>query len=260
MAIEFLTLAAVIYLLLSFSMSAGLRWLERFLYAQASHIVVNSPAYRQYLIDQGIAETRISLVPNDYPSATIFDSYTAEGNDNGANWIAHEIGDDANGYEQVNAVGVYGGADVGAYISEHPLVEEIHMTGSDKTYEAVVFGGGEEGRRRKQARDPLNTKPFTAELGNVSPVIVVPGPWKPGDIDEYAKHIATWMTVNADTFGEERSPRAPGSLTATGEVRAALRVAGEPHGPGHNPARRRRRDDRVGPLEVDHRDVGRRDG
>jgi acyl-CoA reductase-like NAD-dependent aldehyde dehydrogenase len=91
----------------------------------------------------------------------------------------------------------YGGADIGAYITNHPLVEEIHMTGSDKTYEAIVFGGGEEGRRRKQERKPINTKPFTAELGNVSPVIVVPGPWKPSDIDEYAKHIASWMTVNA---------------------------------------------------------------
>lgn len=40
------------------------RWLERFLYAQAAHIVVNSPAYRTYLIDQGIAETKISLIPN----------------------------------------------------------------------------------------------------------------------------------------------------------------------------------------------------
>jgi len=91
----------------------------------------------------------------------------------------------------------YGGADVGAYMADHPLVEEIHMTGSDKTYEAIVFGTGEEGRHRKEQRSPLNTKPFTAELGNVSPVIVVPGPWKPGDIDEYAKHIATWMTANA---------------------------------------------------------------
>ena len=91
----------------------------------------------------------------------------------------------------------YGGADVGAYICNHPMVEEIHMTGSDKTYEAVVFGGGEEGRRRKQERKPLNTKPFTAELGNVSPVIVVPGPWTPGDIDEYAKHIGTWLVANA---------------------------------------------------------------
>ena len=91
----------------------------------------------------------------------------------------------------------YGGAKVGAYICNHPLVDELHMTGSDKTYEAVVFGGGSEGRRRKQEREPLNTKPFTAELGNVTPVIVVPGPWKGNDVDEYAKYIATWLVANA---------------------------------------------------------------
>jgi polar amino acid transport system permease protein len=34
MAIEFLTLAAVLYLVLAFSLSAGLRWLERFLYPE----------------------------------------------------------------------------------------------------------------------------------------------------------------------------------------------------------------------------------
>lgn len=92
---------------------------------------------------------------------------------------------------------VYGGADVGADLCNHKLVDEIHMTGSDKTYEAVVFGTGSEGRRRKLEREPLNTKPFTGELGNVTPVIVVPGPWKQSDINEYAKHIATWLVVNA---------------------------------------------------------------
>ena len=92
---------------------------------------------------------------------------------------------------------VYGGADVGEYLSTHPLVEELHMTGSDKTYEAIVFGTGSEGQRRKLERKPLNTKPFTAELGNLTPVIVVPGPWKKSDVDEYAKHIATWLVVNA---------------------------------------------------------------
>ena len=30
------------------------RFLERFLYRRASHILVNSPAYRDYLIEQGI--------------------------------------------------------------------------------------------------------------------------------------------------------------------------------------------------------------
>jgi hypothetical protein len=92
---------------------------------------------------------------------------------------------------------VYGGADVGAYLCNHPLVEELHMTGSDKTYETIVFGTGAEGRRRKSERKPLNTKRFTSELGNVTPVVVVPGPWKQSDIDEYAKHIATWLVVNA---------------------------------------------------------------
>jgi hypothetical protein len=91
----------------------------------------------------------------------------------------------------------YGGAEVGAYICNHPLIDELHMTGSDKTYEAVVFGVGDEGKRRKREHKPIITKPFTAELGNVTPVIVVPGPWKSHDIDEYSKHIGTWLTANA---------------------------------------------------------------
>lgn len=92
---------------------------------------------------------------------------------------------------------VYGGGDVGSYLSSHRLVEEIHMTGSDKTYEAIVFGTGDEGKRRKREREPLNTKPFTGELGNVTPLIIVPGPWKQSDIDEYVEHISTWLVVNA---------------------------------------------------------------
>jgi glycosyltransferase involved in cell wall biosynthesis len=40
------------------------RWLERFLYRQADHLLVNSPAYRDYLINNGIAAERVSFVPN----------------------------------------------------------------------------------------------------------------------------------------------------------------------------------------------------
>ena len=40
------------------------RWLEKFLYNRAIHIVVNSPAYREYLIQKGIQENKISLVAN----------------------------------------------------------------------------------------------------------------------------------------------------------------------------------------------------
>jgi hypothetical protein len=49
---------------------------------------------------------------------------------------------------------VYGGGDVGAWLCEHPLVEEIHVTGSARTYNAIVFGGGPEGAERKAKDQP----------------------------------------------------------------------------------------------------------
>jgi lipopolysaccharide/colanic/teichoic acid biosynthesis glycosyltransferase len=40
------------------------RLVERYLYARASHIVVNSPAYRGYLLALDVAPLKISLIPN----------------------------------------------------------------------------------------------------------------------------------------------------------------------------------------------------
>lgn len=92
---------------------------------------------------------------------------------------------------------VAGGADEGAYLCAHPAVDAIHLTGSDKTFEAIVFGPGAAGQRRKAERRPLLDKPFTAELGNVTPIIVVPGPWNQRNLREQALHLATWLALNA---------------------------------------------------------------
>lgn len=40
------------------------RKLEMFLYNQASHLLVNSPAYREYLISKGIPEEKVSFIAN----------------------------------------------------------------------------------------------------------------------------------------------------------------------------------------------------
>src|SRR2546423_9301237 len=40
------------------------RGLERFLYWRATHLLVNSPAYRDYLITKGVAPAKITLIPN----------------------------------------------------------------------------------------------------------------------------------------------------------------------------------------------------
>src|SRR5262249_1567404 len=97
------------------------------------------------------------------------------------------------GYLQV----VYGGAAEGAYLCSHPDVEEVHVTGSDKTFEAIVFGTGSDGAARKAAGTPVLTKRVTGELGNVSPVIVVPGPWSRSAIAYQAAHLASMLTTNA---------------------------------------------------------------
>ena len=40
------------------------RWLESFLYRQSTHLLVNSPAYRDYLIKKGIAPEKVTLICN----------------------------------------------------------------------------------------------------------------------------------------------------------------------------------------------------
>ena len=34
-------------------------------------------------------------------------------------------------------------------------VDSVHMTGADRTFEAIVFGPGEEGKKRTAVRQPL---------------------------------------------------------------------------------------------------------
>jgi hypothetical protein len=92
---------------------------------------------------------------------------------------------------------VEGGADVGRYLTAHPGVDTVHITGSDKTYDAIVFGSGPEGARRKAADEPVLDKPVTAELGNVSPVIIVPGEWSTAELLYQAEHVATMLVHNA---------------------------------------------------------------
>ncbi len=93
---------------------------------------------------------------------------------------------------------IYGGADVGAYAAAHPSVDTLHVTGSDRTYDAIVWGGTEEERLANKASGKRkNERPFSAELGCVTPVIVVPGPWSSADIEYQARHVASMVAQNA---------------------------------------------------------------
>ena len=91
----------------------------------------------------------------------------------------------------------YGGADVGAYLCQHPGIDEIHITGSDRTHDAIVFGTGKDGEENKRNNCVQNTKRITSELGNVSPVIVVPGQWEARALRFQAQNVVTQMVNNA---------------------------------------------------------------
>lgn len=90
----------------------------------------------------------------------------------------------------------YGGGDIGAYLCDHPDIDEIHITGSARTHDLIVFGGGSEGAERKARNEPRLGKRITSELGNVSPMIVVPGDWSESDLQFQAENVATQMTQN----------------------------------------------------------------
>ena len=92
---------------------------------------------------------------------------------------------------------VHGGAAEGAHLIGHPGVDELHITGSRRTYDTIMFGSGPEGEARRRRDEPIMAKPFTAELGNLTPVIVVPGPWSHADLAYQADNVATMLTNNA---------------------------------------------------------------
>jgi acyl-CoA reductase-like NAD-dependent aldehyde dehydrogenase len=91
----------------------------------------------------------------------------------------------------------YGGADVGGYLAHHAKVDSVHMTGSAATYDAIVWGTDRDAATRKANNTPALDKPISAELGGVSPLIVVPGDWSQADIRFQAEHIASSKLNNA---------------------------------------------------------------
>jgi acyl-CoA reductase-like NAD-dependent aldehyde dehydrogenase len=103
---------------------------------------------------------------------------------------------------------VTGGADVGAALTVHPAFSHIHVTGSAATFARIVQSRSSvdfdpvpgENRGEIDTGGALGVGegvPITAELGGVSPVIVVPGAWSEADLRFQAEHIVTMRLQNS---------------------------------------------------------------
>jgi hypothetical protein len=77
-------------------------------------------------------------------------------------------------------------------------VDEVHITGSIHSHDAIVWGKpGPDRERRRQEHDPLLKKPITSELGNVSPWIIVPADYSDKQLRFQAESVASSITNNA---------------------------------------------------------------
>ncbi|MGZ0712038.1 aldehyde dehydrogenase family protein (plasmid) [Coraliomargarita sp. W4R53] len=94
---------------------------------------------------------------------------------------------------------IRGDGAVGAYLTSHPRISHVHITGAATTFDAIVWGkpGAAATKKRRSENKPQLTKPITSELGGVSPIIVVPGVWTAADLAFQAEHITTMRLQNS---------------------------------------------------------------
>jgi glycosyltransferase involved in cell wall biosynthesis len=115
------------------------RVIERFLYRHANHIIVNSPDYRDYLLNRGIVDTKISVLPNGV-DASMFQP-RAEGGD----------------FRREHALGgkfvvMYAGALGLANDIECLLRAALHLREDTEIVFVIVGAGKEEPRLKRQVQ------------------------------------------------------------------------------------------------------------
>ena len=93
---------------------------------------------------------------------------------------------------------VNGDTPVSQYLCKHPSIDAIHLTGSNYTYESIVYGKELNEKERKLSNLPkYNKKPIFSELGNVTPIIIHPGKWSKSEIKFQARKIVTAKLNNS---------------------------------------------------------------
>lgn len=79
---------------------------------------------------------------------------------------------------------VVGGAETAQELLQNPIFETVHLTGSDTTFQSIV------------SENRFPERRFTAELGCVTPVIVVPGSWNARELAYHARHLVSTLIFN----------------------------------------------------------------
>ena len=84
----------------------------------------------------------------------------------------------------------------GAEMINAPVVTEVLMTGGAATYDRIVWGPPEQQAENKENQKKVFSKKFDAELGAVSPVLIVPGIWTDLELEAHAESLAMAKIAN----------------------------------------------------------------
>ncbi len=91
-----------------------------------------------------------------------------------------------------------GDIEASKYLTKHDGFHHTHLTGSNYTYENIVYGRTLNDKERSlKTLTKVNKKSITSELGNVTPIIVHPGNWSRSEIRHQAKKIVTAKLNNS---------------------------------------------------------------
>ncbi len=93
---------------------------------------------------------------------------------------------------------VKGNLDTSKYLTTHRSIDSIHLTGSNITYENIVYNRTLTHKERSLSNVvKSNKKPIFSELGNVTPIIIHPGKWSNSELKFQARKIATAKLNNS---------------------------------------------------------------
>jgi len=122
------------------------RWLENFLYARASHILVNSPAYREYMLAKGVPADKVTYIP--YGTDVDMFNPSVDGSS-----IRREL------KVEDKFVVLYAGA-LGQANDIDTLLRAAERLNSEEKIRFVLFGDGKERARLEAEAKRMNLRNF----------------------------------------------------------------------------------------------------
>lgn len=122
------------------------RWLENFLYARASHILVNSPAYREYMLAKGVPADKVTYIP--YGTDVDMFNPSVDGSS-----IRREL------KVEDKFVVLYAGA-LGQANDIDTLLRAAERLNSEEKIRFVLFGDGKERARLEAEARRMNLRNF----------------------------------------------------------------------------------------------------